>query len=136
MNPLGNIGSTKENLPKTADEFGIGYAPTSEFSLFDYLSQKNFKQEIMIKSGLFREKPRGGKLVSSFQGRLMIPIHEKLGRIVVLLPENYQLLRNGVKKRLRNTSILLKLLFFKKAKFCLIYILRTKLSNPKKISSL
>ena len=52
---------------KTADEFGIGYAPTSEFSLFDYLSQKNFKQEIMIKSGLFREKPRGGKLVSSFQ---------------------------------------------------------------------
>ena len=66
---------------KTADEFGIGYAPTSEFSLFDYLSQKNFKQEIMIKSGLFREKPRGGKLVSSFQGRLMIPIHEKLGRI-------------------------------------------------------
>ena len=66
---------------QTAIEFGIGYAPTDEFALAEYLTLQNFSKEIMSKSGLFREKLRQGKLVSSFQGRLMIPIHEKLGRI-------------------------------------------------------
>ena len=66
---------------QTAVEFGIGYAPTDEFALAEHLILQNFSKEIMSKSGLFREKLRQGKLVSSFQGRLMIPIHEKLGRI-------------------------------------------------------
>ena len=66
---------------QTAIEFGIGYAPTDEFALAEHLILQNFNKEIMIKSGLFREKLRQGKLVSSFQGRLMIPIYEKLGRI-------------------------------------------------------
>ena len=66
---------------QTAIEFGIGYAPTDEFALAEHLILQNFSKEIMSKSGLFREKLRQGKLVSSFQGRLMIPIHEKLGRI-------------------------------------------------------
>jgi len=66
---------------QTAIEFGIGYAPTDEFALAEHLILQDFSKEIMSKSGLFREKLRQGKLVSSFQGRLMIPIHEKLGRI-------------------------------------------------------
>ncbi len=66
---------------QTAIEFGIGYAPTDEFALAEHLTLQNFSMEIMSKSGLFREKLRKGKLVTSFQGRLMIPIHEKLGRI-------------------------------------------------------
>ena len=66
---------------QTAIEFGIGYAPTDEFALAEHLILQNFNKEIISKSGLFREKLRQGKLVSSFQGRLMIPIHEKLGRI-------------------------------------------------------
>ena len=66
---------------QTAIEFGIGYAPTDEFALAEHLILQNFSKEIMSKSGLVREKLRQGKLVSSFQGRLMIPIHEKLGRI-------------------------------------------------------
>jgi DNA primase len=65
----------------TSEAFGIGYAPTNEFELADYLLQKKFSKEVLSKSGLFREKLRQGKLVSSFQGRLMIPIYEKLGRI-------------------------------------------------------
>ena len=65
----------------TAEAFGIGYAPTNEFELADYLLQKNFTKEVLSKAGLFRERVRQGKLVSSFQGRLMIPIYEKLGRI-------------------------------------------------------
>ncbi len=65
----------------TADSFGIGYAPTDEFALGEYLTRKQFTTESLSKSGLFREKLRSGKFVSIFQGRLMIPIHEKLGRI-------------------------------------------------------
>ncbi len=66
---------------KTAEAFGIGYAPTNEFSLGDHLASQGFSKEILSKAGLFREKLRQGKLVANFQGRLMIPIYEKLGRI-------------------------------------------------------
>ena len=65
----------------TAEAFGVCYAPTNEFELADYLLEKKFSKEVLSKAGLFREKLRQGKMVSSFQGRLMIPIYEKLGRI-------------------------------------------------------
>lgn len=65
----------------TAEKFEIGFSPVNEFALGEYLLSKNFSPQLMSKSGLFREKQRQGKFVSNFQGRLMIPIYEKLGRI-------------------------------------------------------
>lgn len=66
---------------QTAKDFGIGYSPTDPYALGKFLSQNNFSKDLMSKSGLFRERLNSDSLVSSFTGRLMIPIHEKLGRV-------------------------------------------------------
>ena len=66
---------------QTAKDFGIGYSPTDPYALGKFLSQNNFSKDLMSKSGLFRERLNSDSLVSSFSGRLMIPIHEKLGRV-------------------------------------------------------
>ena len=65
----------------TAEEFKIGYAPTDRFALSKYLAGKNFSQSLMLKSGLFHEGKNGKPAGSLFCGRLMIPIHDKIGRI-------------------------------------------------------
>ncbi len=66
---------------ETAKEFGIGYAPMDGFVLGKFLSAKNFPESILQKSGLFRDGK--GKVMGpcAFNGRLMIPIHDKIGRI-------------------------------------------------------
>ena len=66
---------------ETAKEFGIGYSPVDSIGLSKYLSSKNFSEIALKKSGLFREGK--GKAIGScvFNGRLMIPIADKLGRI-------------------------------------------------------
>jgi len=65
---------------ETAEEFGIGYAPTDRFSLGNYLEKKNFSITTLQKSGLFREGKNGKLGGSTFTGRLMVPISDKIGR--------------------------------------------------------
>ena len=65
----------------TAKEFQIGYAPTDRFALSKFLIGKNFTESILIKSGLFHQSKNGSLAGCLFSGRLMIPIHDKLGRI-------------------------------------------------------
>ena len=62
-------------------DFGIGYSPIDRFALGEFLIKKKIEERILEKSGLFNEKKQNGKLVTRFQGRLIIPIHEKIGRI-------------------------------------------------------
>ena len=62
-------------------DFGIGYSPIDRFALGEFLIKKKIEERILEKSGLFNEKKQNGKLVARFQGRLIIPIHEKIGRI-------------------------------------------------------
>jgi DNA primase len=66
---------------ETAQSFGIGYAPIDRFALGKFLIKKNFNLTTLQKSGLFREGK--GKEIGPcvFNGRLMIPISDKLGRI-------------------------------------------------------
>ena len=66
---------------ETAQSFGIGYAPVDRFALGKFLTKKNFNLTTLQKSGLFREG--NGKEIGPcvFNGRLMIPISDKLGRI-------------------------------------------------------
>ena len=66
---------------ETANEFGIGYAPTDPYALGDFLSAKKFSNTTLLKSGLFREGKGKGIGPGVFCGRLMIPISDKIGRI-------------------------------------------------------
>ncbi len=65
----------------TAKEFAIGYSPIDRFALGQYLENQNINKQILEKSGLFNEKKQSGKFASRFCGRLIIPIHEKIGRV-------------------------------------------------------
>lgn len=66
---------------KTAQQFGIGYAPTDRFALAHHLLNKGIPEKLLSKCGLFYEKKDRKEWVSIFCGRLIIPIREKLGRI-------------------------------------------------------
>ena len=66
---------------EVSKDFGIGYSPIDRFALGEFLIKKKIEERILEKSGLFNEKKQNGKLVTRFQGRLIIPIHEKIGRV-------------------------------------------------------
>ena len=66
---------------ETANEFGIGYAPTDPYALGKFLSAKKFSTSTLLKSGLFRDGKGKGIGPGVFCGRLMIPISDKIGRI-------------------------------------------------------
>jgi len=66
---------------ETANEFGIGYAPTAPYALGKFLSAKKFSTSTLLKSGLFRDGKGKGIGPGVFCGRLMIPISDKIGRI-------------------------------------------------------
>ncbi|MDA7791818.1 DNA primase [Opitutales bacterium] len=66
---------------ETANEFGIGYAPTDPYALSKFLSAKKFSTSTLLKSGLFRDGKGKGIGPGVFCGRLMIPISDKIGRI-------------------------------------------------------
>ena len=66
---------------ETAKEFQIGYAPVDRFALVKFLSNHDFSDPVLEKSGLFREEKGPGRISSVFTGRLIIPICDKLGRV-------------------------------------------------------
>ena len=64
----------------TAVTFGLGYAPPGGCWVSKQLA-KEVSQQVLIDSKLSRRSMGGqGKVVDYFQGRLMIPIHDGLGR--------------------------------------------------------
>ena len=62
-------------------DFGIGYSPIDRFALGEFLIKKKSKKEFSKSRGFLTKKKQNGKLVTRFQGRLIIPIHEKIGRV-------------------------------------------------------
>ena len=66
---------------ETAKEFEIGYAPVDGFALVKFLSAKKFSEIALQKSGLFREGKAKAIGPCVLNGRLIIPISDKLGRV-------------------------------------------------------
>jgi len=63
---------------KTAELFGLGYAPQSGF--LQVAGKNGFKPELVVKAGLAVEKE--GRAVDKFRDRLMIPICSLSGAVV------------------------------------------------------
>lgn len=61
-------------------EFNLGYAPDEDI-LLNYLSQKDFKQDLLRDSGLF-VVDRNGNFHDRFKGRLMFPINDISGQTI------------------------------------------------------
>ncbi len=60
--------------------FQIAYAPDSYYDLIQYLKNKWFTQEDIVKSSLAKEK--NGEIFSFFRNRIMFPIRDTMGNIV------------------------------------------------------
>ena len=67
---------------KTLDNFGIGYSPMSWSALYDVLIKKGYRDEELLKSGIFGKSPKTGKPYDLFRGRLMFPIFDSFGKII------------------------------------------------------
>ena len=67
---------------QTLDNFGIGYSPMSWNALYDYIKGKGYKDEEMLKSGIFGLSQKTNKPYDLFRGRLMFPIFDSFGKII------------------------------------------------------
>lgn len=65
---------------KTITKFGIGFA-NGKIPLFDYLIDKGFSKEEILKSGILIENDRG-KIYDRFYSRLIFPIFDIRDRII------------------------------------------------------
>lgn len=66
---------------KTIVHFGLGYSPSSSYSLVDYLEKMGYNIEDVILSDL-AFKSRSGKHIDRFRDRLMFPIIDVRGNVV------------------------------------------------------
>jgi DNA primase len=66
---------------ETIKMFDIGFAPDTWQGLLDAMTKEGVKKEILIEAGLIKEG-KGGKLYDFFRGRIIIPIHDKYGRVI------------------------------------------------------
>ena len=70
---------------KIIAEFELGFAPNSWNDLFNYLSiVEKFPTDLIISSGLAISKENSDKTYDRFRNRLIVPIHDMQGRVVVL----------------------------------------------------
>ena len=68
--------------PAQAQRFGLGYAPRGWDALVSHLPKRGFSVELMAKAGLALARNQGAGFVDRFHHRLMIPIHDRQGRVV------------------------------------------------------
>ncbi len=65
-----------------AARFGLGYAPGGWDALVKHLRGRGFSLEMMTKAGLALARSSGEGYIDRFRNRLMIPIHDRQGRVV------------------------------------------------------
>jgi DNA primase len=64
----------------TIKHFGLGYAPRNGIALFNYLKERGFQEEDILKSGLVTQK--NGRITDKFRERVMFPIINTDGEVV------------------------------------------------------
>ena len=63
-------------------EYGIGYAPQNGDLLVKFVQANSIPQEVLMDMGLLRRSERNGRFYSFFRQRIMIPIRDRIGRII------------------------------------------------------
>ena len=75
--------ASQRGIPKqTLDNFGIGYSPKDGTALYDSLKEKGFKDEEMLKSGIFAIPSKTNKPYDILRGRLIFPIFDVSGNVI------------------------------------------------------
>lgn len=68
--------------PAHAEQFGLGYAPPMWDALVHHLQKRGYAPEMMLKADLARTRTQSTGNFDRFRNRLMIPIHDRQGRVV------------------------------------------------------
>lgn len=63
------------------DEFQLGFAPNAKDFIVDFLEKKGFNRQLLIKSGFVSVRD-DGSIADRFQGRIIFPIRNHLGKTV------------------------------------------------------
>ena len=79
--PARDYAAKRELSKQTLDHFGIGYSPIKA-GLYDILKQKGYKDDELLKSGIFVNSQKTNKPYDLFRGRLMFPIFDSFGTII------------------------------------------------------
>ena len=74
--------ATKRWTRDFIEEYGIGYAPISGRPLLDYVKKKAMAIDPLLDTGLLKKSEKDGSYYSFFRGRIMIPIRDRMGRII------------------------------------------------------
>lgn len=67
---------------ESAEEHKMGCATDAWQGLLNFLLQKGFKEDILLKSGLLFRSQAKGNLFDAFRNRLLFPIHNLQGKVV------------------------------------------------------
>lgn len=68
--------------PQTRDTFEIGYAPGGFQALFDEMTHKGVKPELLMQAGLAKASQKGGKPYDVFRDRIIFPIRDAQKRCI------------------------------------------------------
>ena len=66
----------------TQERFEIGFAPEGWQNLWDHLTGKGVKPELIIEAGLAKPSNKGGKPYDTFRNRIMFPIRDARKRAI------------------------------------------------------
>lgn len=70
-------------LPKTIEEFGIGYAPSGWDNLFRELAGKGIPPDVMVDAGLIKSKEnKPDEFYDMFRERIIFPVQNHVGKVV------------------------------------------------------
>jgi DNA primase len=77
------LEQVRELREDTIQQFGLGYAPAGWETLYRYLVEdKRYPVQLVEKAGLIKPRKEGGGYYDVFRDRLIIPIHDVLGRVI------------------------------------------------------
>ena len=62
--------------------FGLGFAPDKTDALYDYLTKKGFKADLLEKAGLISERTDKKGYIDKFRNRIIVPVHNEKGDVV------------------------------------------------------
>ncbi|WP_088242668.1 DNA primase [Calothrix rhizosoleniae] len=80
---LNYLISDRQLSDQTIQQFGLGYAPPGWETLYRYLvDNKRYPAQLVEQAGLIKPRKEGGGYYDVFRDRLMIPIHDIMGRVI------------------------------------------------------
>ena len=93
-------------MDDTIQLFDIGYVPDGWTGLIDWAKSRGIKNEIMLEAGLIRESEKQkGRLYDYFHGRIMFPIHDRMGWVIGFTGRDFTG-KEGTAKYLNSTNSL------------------------------